>query len=177
MGIKNINLVFTHTPMCASTVYLVLSRVLWKNIIGMLLGGIRTHDPCNSRAVSYQLDYRGCPVARGSMVLHYSREINIANLPWRKIKFTKKFVIRTGFHLLWHKERWIPVKFSWGSEDQRWLSSLWITNHTRMDWSWNKTNNINKHFLFYFILFQAHPTAQVPITEWIKTLKLHNIAQ
>ena len=30
-------------------------------------GGIRTHDPCNSRAVSYQLDYRGCPVARGSL--------------------------------------------------------------------------------------------------------------
>ena len=29
-------------------------------------GGIRTHDPCNSRAVSYQLDYRDCPVARGS---------------------------------------------------------------------------------------------------------------
>ena len=29
-------------------------------------GGIRTHDPGNSRAVSYQLDYRGCPVARGS---------------------------------------------------------------------------------------------------------------
>ena len=29
-------------------------------------GGIRTNDPCNSRAVSYQLDYRGCPVARGS---------------------------------------------------------------------------------------------------------------
>ena len=30
------------------------------------LGGIRTHDLCNSRAVSYQLDYRDCPVARGS---------------------------------------------------------------------------------------------------------------
>ena len=28
--------------------------------------GIQTHDPCNSRAVSYQLDYRDCPVARGS---------------------------------------------------------------------------------------------------------------
>ena len=30
-------------------------------------GGIRTHDPCNSRAVSHQLDYRGCLVARGSL--------------------------------------------------------------------------------------------------------------
>ena len=29
-------------------------------------GGIRTHDSCNSRAVSYQLDYGGCQVARGS---------------------------------------------------------------------------------------------------------------
>ena len=29
-------------------------------------GRNRTHDPCNSRAVSYQLDYRGCPAARGS---------------------------------------------------------------------------------------------------------------
>ena len=29
-------------------------------------GGIRTHNPCISRAVPYQLDYRGCPVARGS---------------------------------------------------------------------------------------------------------------
>ena len=27
-------------------------------------GGIRTHDLCNSRAVSYQLDHRDCPVAR-----------------------------------------------------------------------------------------------------------------
>ena len=29
---------FFHTPMCVSTVYSVLSRVLWKNITGMLLG-------------------------------------------------------------------------------------------------------------------------------------------
>ena len=36
----NLHLVFTHTPMCVnSTVYSVLSRVLWKkNITGMLLG-------------------------------------------------------------------------------------------------------------------------------------------
>ena len=39
--------------------------------------GIRTHDPCNSRAVSYQLDYRGCPVARGSLnPLFYSEYHN-----------------------------------------------------------------------------------------------------
>ena len=30
------------------------------------LGGFRTNDPCISRAVSYQLDYRDFPVARGS---------------------------------------------------------------------------------------------------------------
>ena len=30
-------------------------------------GGIRTKELCNYRAVSYQLDYRDCPVARGSM--------------------------------------------------------------------------------------------------------------
>ena len=29
-------------------------------------GGIRTHNSCNSRAVSYQLDYRGGRPARGS---------------------------------------------------------------------------------------------------------------
>ena len=29
-------------------------------------GGIQNHDLCNSRAVSYQLDYRDCPVAGGS---------------------------------------------------------------------------------------------------------------
>ena len=39
---------FNYTPTYVSTVYTVLSR--------------GTHDPCNSRAVSYQLDYRGCPV-------------------------------------------------------------------------------------------------------------------
>ena len=37
-----------------------------KNITGMLLGWGLNHDPCNSRAVSYQLDYRGCAVARRS---------------------------------------------------------------------------------------------------------------
>ena len=30
-------------------------------------GGIQTHDPYNSRAVSYQLDNQDCPVARGSL--------------------------------------------------------------------------------------------------------------
>ena len=33
----------------------------------MLLVWIQTHDPCKSRAVSYQPDYRGFPVARGSL--------------------------------------------------------------------------------------------------------------
>ena len=37
---------YPYTNVCVSTVY---------------SGGIRTHDPCNSRAVSYQLDYRDCP--------------------------------------------------------------------------------------------------------------------
>ena len=38
-------------------------------VLGMLLewdSNPRTHDPCNPRAVSYQLDYQDCPVARGS---------------------------------------------------------------------------------------------------------------
>ncbi len=38
-GIKNINFGFTLTPICVSTVYSVLSRVLWeKKITGVLLG-------------------------------------------------------------------------------------------------------------------------------------------
>ena len=45
-------LVFTHTPMCVSTVYLYFPESCEEiNVTGMLLGGIRTHDPCNSRAV------------------------------------------------------------------------------------------------------------------------------
>ena len=50
--------------MCVSTVYSVLSCE--KISQACYSGRIRTHDPCNSRAVSYQLDYRGCPAARGS---------------------------------------------------------------------------------------------------------------
>ena len=37
--------------------------------------GIRTHDLCNSRAVSYQLDHRDCPVARGSSNPHAAKNI------------------------------------------------------------------------------------------------------
>ena len=60
-------MVFTHTHMCVSTVYSVLSPESCEQMSqACYSGGIRTHDPCNSRAVSYQLDYRGCPVARGS---------------------------------------------------------------------------------------------------------------
>ena len=57
--------VFTHEPMCVSTVYSVLS-CCEQISQACYSGGIRTHDLCNFWAVSYQLHYRGCPVARGS---------------------------------------------------------------------------------------------------------------
>ena len=66
---KNIYIVFflyPYTPMCVSTVSSVLSRVLLTNITGILLRLDSNPRPCNSRAVSHQLDYRGCPAARGS---------------------------------------------------------------------------------------------------------------
>ena len=51
-----------------SNVYSVISWVLWKHITGIYYSvGIRTHDLCNSGAVSYQLDYRDCPVSRVSL--------------------------------------------------------------------------------------------------------------
>ena len=59
-------LIFGYTHTCVSTVYSVLSKSCEKISQAYTSGGIRTHDPCNSRAVSYQLDYRGCPAARGS---------------------------------------------------------------------------------------------------------------
>ena len=45
---------------------------LWKKSQAYYSGGIRTHNLCNSRAVSYQLDHRDCPVARGSSNLIFS---------------------------------------------------------------------------------------------------------
>ena len=59
---KNINFGFftqQHIPMCVySTVYSVLSPSLVKTTSQAYYSGwIRTHDPCDSRAVSYQLDY------------------------------------------------------------------------------------------------------------------------
>ena len=60
-------LVFTHKLMSVSTIYSVLTQVLWKkNHRHFYSGGIQTHNLCNSRAVSYQLDHRDCQVARGS---------------------------------------------------------------------------------------------------------------
>ena len=51
--------------MCVALYTQYFPRVLWKKSQAFYSGGIRTHDPCNSRAVSYQLDHRDCPVARG----------------------------------------------------------------------------------------------------------------
>ena len=65
--------------------------------------GIRTHDPCNSRAVSYQLDYRGCPVARGSLSpmfwqrvpQRYKRWILLwPTVQWSKMLFDCQFELR-----------------------------------------------------------------------------------
>ena len=65
--IKSISFVFlTHTPMCVSTCTQYFPESCEKISQVCYSGGIRTHDPRNSRAVSYQLDYRDCPVARGS---------------------------------------------------------------------------------------------------------------
>ena len=45
---------YPYTPMCVSTVYSILTRVLWKKKSqAYYSGGIRTQDLCNSRAVSY----------------------------------------------------------------------------------------------------------------------------
>ena len=66
-GIKNINFGFypyTDVFLALYTQYFLESCE--KISQACYSGGIRTHDPCNSRAVSYQLDYRGCPAARGS---------------------------------------------------------------------------------------------------------------
>ena len=72
---------FTHTPMCVSTVYSVLSPSPVQKIIQPCYsGGLRTQDPCYSRAVSYQLDYRGCP--------NYVKKFSNTNylIWWKNIK-------------------------------------------------------------------------------------------
>ena len=66
-GIKNISFVFLPIHRCVLALYTQYFPESCEKISQACdSGGIRTHDPCNSRAVSYQLDYRGCPVARGS---------------------------------------------------------------------------------------------------------------
>ena len=59
-GMKNIKFGFTLIQIRVSTVYCENKSPAYFS------GWIPTHDPCNSRAVSYQLDCRDCPVARGS---------------------------------------------------------------------------------------------------------------
>ena len=68
-GIKDIIFLFfyPYTDVC---LHCILGSFLShgeKNITGIALGGIRTNDPCKSRVVSYQLDYRDCMIARGSL--------------------------------------------------------------------------------------------------------------
>ena len=55
--------------MCVSTVYVLSTfpKSVKKKLQAYFSGGLRTQDLCNSRAKSYQLDHRGCPVARGSL--------------------------------------------------------------------------------------------------------------
>ena len=60
MMIKNINLCFLPIHRCVSaleTQYLPESKEEEKISQAYYSVGIRTHDPCNSRAMSYQLDY------------------------------------------------------------------------------------------------------------------------
>ena len=67
-GIKNINFCFyIHRYVLALYTFSTFPESCEKISQACYSGVIRTHDPCNSRAVSYQLDYRGCPVARGSL--------------------------------------------------------------------------------------------------------------
>ena len=58
----------THTPMCVISTF---PESCEKRSQAYYLGGIRTHKPCNSRTVSYQLDYWDCPVARGRSNLFF----------------------------------------------------------------------------------------------------------
>ena len=92
-------MVFTHIYTDVwSTVYSVLSRVLWKKSQAFYSGGIRTHDLCNSRAVSYQLDHRDCPVARGSLSPMFLAagtandliDVKFANLTSEKLPLSQK---------------------------------------------------------------------------------------
>ena len=86
-GIKNIIFGFyPYTPMCVSSVYSVLTRALWKNKSqGYYLGGIRTHECCNSRAVSSQLEHWDHLVARGS-----SNPMEGCKMQWQFTMFYRK---------------------------------------------------------------------------------------
>ena len=76
--------------MCVGTVYSVLSRVLWKQTTGIITW-IRTHNLYNSRAVSYLLDHRDCPVALTSiswrealqlLIVYISKDYFQSNMVW-----------------------------------------------------------------------------------------------
>ena len=55
----NINFGFTYTPMCDKhCIFGTFPSHVNKVSQAHYSGGIQSHDPCNSRAVSYQLDYR-----------------------------------------------------------------------------------------------------------------------
>ena len=55
----NINFGYTYTPMCDKHCILgTFPSHVNKVSQAHYSGGIQSHDPCNSRAVSYQLDYR-----------------------------------------------------------------------------------------------------------------------
>ena len=54
---------FTHIHRCVSALYTqYLPEFCEKKSQAYYSGGIQTHDRCNSRAVSYQLDHRDCTV-------------------------------------------------------------------------------------------------------------------
>ena len=64
--------------MCVSTVYTQYFLSPRKKISQVYhSGGILNNDPCNFRAVSYQLDYRDCPVARGSSNLVFWQQYKL----------------------------------------------------------------------------------------------------
>ena len=56
---------YIKTPLVC-IVYIVFPEFCKQTITGVLLSGMRTHNLCNSRALSYQLDHRDCLVDRNS---------------------------------------------------------------------------------------------------------------
>ena len=89
-GKRILILVFTHTPMCVIALYTQYFPESCEKISqACYSGGIRTHNPCISRAVSYQLDIGfKLPLATGQ--------------PWESTEYT----------VLTHIGVWVKTKIN-----------------------------------------------------------------